>query len=173
MLDTMELWSGISDVRLEGMDSIVTKYKALCDTVKKKSYDILDHRKGDFDADYTDFKTQFDNLHQQVQNFLDTWFDRNLSVSQISKNFTVFHKKENWWSTPMAETGTYAVNASFICFPHHCWHQACSIPRVVNPVSCNVLQKVVHSSSCNFFPVQLGMNDILNGLYLHIVRKSV
>ncbi len=80
MINTMELWAGILDVRIEGIEAIVVRYKSVCEAAKKKTYDILDHRKSDFDTDYSEFKTQFENLHYQVQNFLDVWFERNLSV---------------------------------------------------------------------------------------------
>ena len=76
----MNLWSGVADVRIEGIDDIIVRYKTVCDAVKKKTYDILDHRKSDFDTDYIEFKGQFENLRQQMQNFLDTWFERNLPV---------------------------------------------------------------------------------------------
>ena len=83
----MNSWAGIADVRIEGIDSIAVRYKTVCDAVKKKTYDILDHRKGDFDTDYMEFKGQFENLRQQMQNFLDTWFERNLPVSTMFMSF--------------------------------------------------------------------------------------
>ena len=89
MINTMNLWAGIADVRIEGIDGIIVRYKTVCDAVKKKTYDILDHRKSDFDTDYIEFKGQFENLRQQMQNFLDTWFERNLPVRFQSKISTV------------------------------------------------------------------------------------
>ena len=89
MINTMNLWSGIADVRIEGIDSIIVRYKTVCDAVKKKTYDILDHRKGDFDTDYIEFKGQFENLRQQMQNFLDTWFERNLPVRTMLISYCI------------------------------------------------------------------------------------
>ena len=34
-----------------------------------------------FDTDYVEFCSQFDNLRQQMQNFVDSWFDKDLTVS--------------------------------------------------------------------------------------------
>jgi len=45
MLSTMESFSGLEDARIEGLEATVLQYKSLVDMVKKKNYDILDHRK--------------------------------------------------------------------------------------------------------------------------------
>ena len=45
MLNTMEAYSGLSDVHIEGIDLIAVRYKTIVDGTKKKNYDILDHRK--------------------------------------------------------------------------------------------------------------------------------
>lgn len=79
-------------------------------TVKKKTYDLLDHRKGEvmdekkyalkshtytksksndnifqlalqFDADYEEFKQSVEALKEQLQLFVDSWFEKSLSVS--------------------------------------------------------------------------------------------
>lgn len=34
-----------------------------------------------FDQDYTEFKGQIESLQNALQNFLDSWFQKNLSVS--------------------------------------------------------------------------------------------
>lgn len=74
----------MADVRIEGIDAIAVRYKTMVDTFKKKSYDLLDHRKQDFDNDYVDFRTQIDSLQMSLQGFMDSWFTRNLSVSCIN-----------------------------------------------------------------------------------------
>ena len=45
MLNTMEAYSGLADVRIEGIEVIAVRYKTIVDGTKKKNYDILDHRK--------------------------------------------------------------------------------------------------------------------------------
>lgn len=47
MINTMEMFSGLSDVKIEGMEMIVAKYKTISEVTKKKNYDVLDHRKGE------------------------------------------------------------------------------------------------------------------------------
>ena len=70
MINTMNSWAGIADVRIEGIDSIAVRYKTVCDAVKKKTYDILDHRKGDFDTDYMEFKGQLKIYVNKCKTFL-------------------------------------------------------------------------------------------------------
>lgn len=72
--------TGLADVRIEGIDAIALRYKTMVDTFKKKNYDLLDHRKQDFDNDYVEFKTQIDSLQMSLQGFMDAWFARNLTV---------------------------------------------------------------------------------------------
>ena len=45
MIDTMTAFSGLQEIKIEGIESIVARYKTIVESVKKKSYDILDHRK--------------------------------------------------------------------------------------------------------------------------------
>ena len=82
MINTMDAYSGLADVRIEGIETIVVRYKTVVEATKKKSYDILDHRKTDFDTDYLEFRNHFDNLRQNMQNFVDSWFEKSLSVSR-------------------------------------------------------------------------------------------
>jgi len=47
MISTMEAFSGLKDARIEGLEAFVLQYNNIVDVAKKKSYDILDHRKQD------------------------------------------------------------------------------------------------------------------------------
>ena len=62
MLYTVESFSMLQDCRIEGIDSIVTKFQHIYSTIHKKPYDILDHRKQDFDHDFTDFLRQIEDV---------------------------------------------------------------------------------------------------------------
>ena len=101
MITTMDGYANIGNVRIEGIDTIAVRYKTIVEATKKKNYDILDHRKGEvsklwssavrytfmlsstfqFDTDYLEFRSQFDSLQMQIQSFVDSWFERSLSVS--------------------------------------------------------------------------------------------
>jgi dynein heavy chain len=47
MINTIDGLSCLNNVKIEGLEAIVVKYKSLVENVKKKNYDILDHRKAD------------------------------------------------------------------------------------------------------------------------------
>ena len=47
MMNTIEMFSGLGDVKIEGIEVIAVKYKNICEQAKKKNYDILDHRKAE------------------------------------------------------------------------------------------------------------------------------
>ena len=47
MINTIDSLSCLNNVKIEGLEPIVIKYKSLVENVKKKSYDVLDHRKPD------------------------------------------------------------------------------------------------------------------------------
>ena len=45
MARMMSAYSRLVDLRVDGIDTIVVRYKNLVENAKKKSYDVLDHRK--------------------------------------------------------------------------------------------------------------------------------
>jgi hypothetical protein len=47
VLNTIDSLSGLQNIRVEGLEPIVVKYRSVVDAIKKKSYDLLDHRKPD------------------------------------------------------------------------------------------------------------------------------
>jgi dynein heavy chain len=80
MARTMSDYSGLLELRVDNVDKIVVRYRNLVDTYKKKSYDVLDHRRQEFDFDYTEFCTQFELLHKQIQDAIDAWFTRHVTT---------------------------------------------------------------------------------------------
>lgn len=62
MLYTIESFSVLQDCCVEGIESIVGKFQHIYSTIRKKPYDILDHRKLDFDHDFADFLRQIEDL---------------------------------------------------------------------------------------------------------------
>lgn len=44
--------------------------------IKKRSYDLLDHRKMDFEADYEDFSSQVGELEGDIQRFMEDTLDK-------------------------------------------------------------------------------------------------
>ena len=60
--------------------------------VEKKKYDVLDHRKAEFEVDYAEFKGQVDGLQQAMQQYMDSWFDRPLSTEYLLKLLQKFER---------------------------------------------------------------------------------
>ena len=86
VITTIDSLSSLNTVKLEGIEPIAVKYKTIVENIKKKNYDVLDHRKAEFENDYADFKSQIDFLQQQLQTFIDTW-SRNAYTSEQSLEF--------------------------------------------------------------------------------------
>lgn len=100
VLNTIESLSGLQNIRVEGLEPIVVKYRSVVDSIKKKSYDLLDHRKPDVRR--TDFisrkrKGNF-SFHfssttiMLTSNRRSSIFKRNFNPSSIlgSENLTLF-----------------------------------------------------------------------------------
>lgn len=45
MITLMDQYAGLADVKIEGIDALVVRYKTIVEAMKKKTYDFLDHRK--------------------------------------------------------------------------------------------------------------------------------
>lgn len=45
VITIIESLASLNTVKIEGLEAIIVKYKSIVDTIKKKTYDILDHRK--------------------------------------------------------------------------------------------------------------------------------
>ncbi|XP_066028864.1 dynein axonemal heavy chain 5 isoform X2 [Pocillopora verrucosa] len=80
MLNTMETFAGVNNIKIEGMETMIVRYNSIVTSVKKKGYDLLDHRKGEFDIDYEEFKQSIEGLKLQLQMFVDSWFEKPLST---------------------------------------------------------------------------------------------
>ncbi|XP_076808265.1 dynein axonemal heavy chain 5-like [Clavelina lepadiformis] len=83
MVSTMRILSGLKNIKMEGIDSMYTKYQSIVSNAEKKKYDVLDHRKAEFEADYLEFKSQIDALHLALQTYMDNWFDKSLSTEYL------------------------------------------------------------------------------------------
>ncbi|XP_072018853.1 LOW QUALITY PROTEIN: dynein axonemal heavy chain 5-like [Amphiura filiformis] len=92
MVNTMESLNAMNDVKIEGIDGIFVRFQGIVSTYKKKTYDVLDHRKGEFDQDYLEFRAQIDSIHYQLQTFVDNWFEKPLTTDKALEFLTKFEK---------------------------------------------------------------------------------
>ena len=61
-LNTVTVYGTLALSRIEGIEVFNARFTLLATTLKKKQYDILEHRRSDFDLDYDDFKQQLAEL---------------------------------------------------------------------------------------------------------------
>ena len=71
LVTTIREFSNLQECNIEGIDPIVAKFQHILSTLKKKPYDVLDHRKLDFNHDFEDFKRQINDLQGALGKFMD------------------------------------------------------------------------------------------------------
>ncbi|XP_030407468.1 dynein heavy chain 5, axonemal-like isoform X1 [Gopherus evgoodei] len=73
----------LQNIKIEGIERINAHYQMIATNTKSKTYDVLDHRKQEFEKDYLEFKNQIEGLHQSMQELVDTWFEKSLTTEQM------------------------------------------------------------------------------------------
>ena len=58
MLDIIASYSSLGLSHIEGIDTMFSRFQLAVANIRKKSYDLLDQRKTDFDGDFEEFKRQ-------------------------------------------------------------------------------------------------------------------
>ena len=58
----LEIYSVLHVSKIEGIDILAGRFDNIYKNIKQKSYDILDHRKTDFDHDFEEFKVRINEL---------------------------------------------------------------------------------------------------------------
>ncbi|KAI8902513.1 dynein heavy chain and region D6 of dynein motor-domain-containing protein [Globomyces pollinis-pini] len=82
MFNIIEKFSLLQRLGVEGMDLIVRRFYNILNQMQRKPYDILDHRKMEYDTDYNSFKKQVTDLEVTLQKFIDTSFEHIVSTEQ-------------------------------------------------------------------------------------------
>lgn len=62
VLNALETFSVLSESKIEGIETISNRFQHMYSTLKKKPYDPLDHRKLDFEADFSEFKRHINEI---------------------------------------------------------------------------------------------------------------
>nr|XP_026646778.1 dynein heavy chain 5, axonemal isoform X3 [Zonotrichia albicollis] len=83
MSNTMESLLELQRIRIEGIDKITAQYQSIATNAKSKQYDVLDHRKKEFEKDYLEFKNKIAALYESIQEFVDSWFKKTLTTEQM------------------------------------------------------------------------------------------
>uniref|UniRef100_A0A4W5NZY5 Dynein, axonemal, heavy chain 5 n=1 Tax=Hucho hucho TaxID=62062 RepID=A0A4W5NZY5_9TELE len=83
MASILEDLASLQHMKVEGIEKIFVRYQTIVTTTKSKTYNVLDHRKLEFDSDYTEFKFQIQGLFQSLQSLLVTWFEQSLTTERM------------------------------------------------------------------------------------------
>uniref|UniRef100_A0A6Q2Y0T3 AAA+ ATPase domain-containing protein n=1 Tax=Esox lucius TaxID=8010 RepID=A0A6Q2Y0T3_ESOLU len=76
MFSTITTYSALNDSKIEGLETMATRFQSMVLTMKKKHYSFLDQRRTDFDQDYDEFCKNTTDLHNQLKTFMDNTFDK-------------------------------------------------------------------------------------------------
>ncbi|CAL8289381.1 unnamed protein product [Merluccius merluccius] len=76
LFGTISTYSALQDSKIEGLETIATRFQAIVQSMKKKHYSFLDQRRTDFDVDYEEFCQSITELHNQLKSFMDITFER-------------------------------------------------------------------------------------------------
>uniref|UniRef100_A0A671S0V1 Dynein heavy chain 5, axonemal-like n=1 Tax=Sinocyclocheilus anshuiensis TaxID=1608454 RepID=A0A671S0V1_9TELE len=63
MFSTITTYNALQDSKIEGLETMATRFQTIVLTMKKKQYSSLDQRTTDFDQDYDEFCKQTSELH--------------------------------------------------------------------------------------------------------------
>ncbi|XP_076826555.1 dynein axonemal heavy chain 5 isoform X2 [Brachyhypopomus gauderio] len=104
MLSTISTYSALQDSKMEGLETMATRFQAIVLTMKRKQYNFLDQRKTDFDQDYEEFCKQTAELHNQLKTFMDNTFDR---IQSTDRALNVLMKFERLGIPDLGISGKY------------------------------------------------------------------
>ncbi|XP_039973302.1 dynein heavy chain 5, axonemal [Xiphias gladius] len=76
MFNTFSTYSALQDSKIEGLETLATRFQAIVLNMKKKHYSFLDQRRTDFDVDYEEFCKSTSELHNQLKSFMDSTFEK-------------------------------------------------------------------------------------------------
>ncbi|KAL0969945.1 hypothetical protein UPYG_G00234980 [Umbra pygmaea] len=83
MASVLEDLASLQHIKVEGIEKIFVRYQNIVAITKSKAYNVLDHRKIEFDSDYTEFKFQIQGLFQALQALLESWFEQHLTTERM------------------------------------------------------------------------------------------
>ncbi|XP_057352291.1 dynein axonemal heavy chain 5 isoform X2 [Manis pentadactyla] len=89
---TFKTYSVLQDSKIEGLEDLVTKCQGIIGTIKRKEYNFLDQRKMEFDQDYEEFCKQTNDLHNELQKFMDVTFEKIQNTNQALNMLKKFER---------------------------------------------------------------------------------
>ncbi|XP_035209771.1 dynein heavy chain 8, axonemal-like isoform X2 [Stegodyphus dumicola] len=104
MFDTINELSVLSSCYIEGIEVYSSKFNGIINSIKGKAYDLLDHRKTDFDADYKEFTKQVVELKESIQLFINSRFE---NVSRAYQSILLLQRFQNLGISGLDTTSQY------------------------------------------------------------------
>lgn len=84
-------YSCLAESTIEGISPFHLKFNGIVVTLKKRNYDFLDQRKQEVDHDIDEFRHSVADLHQNLNAFLDRYFD---SIKSTERALTTLKRIE-------------------------------------------------------------------------------
>jgi dynein heavy chain len=91
MFSTINMYSCLSESKIEGISSFYSKFHLIVVSMKKKDYDFLDQRKQEVDNDLDEFRRAIVDLHYGLNEFLDKYFN---SIRNTERALTTLKRFE-------------------------------------------------------------------------------
>ncbi|KAM9353790.1 dynein axonemal heavy chain 5 isoform 3-T3 [Symphorus nematophorus] len=92
MFSTISTYSALQDSKIEGLETMATRFQAIVLNMKKKHYSFLDQRKTDFDVDYEEFCKSTSELHNQLKSFMDCTFEKIQNTERALSVLKIFER---------------------------------------------------------------------------------
>jgi dynein heavy chain len=92
IFNTIQQFKSLKNHNLEGMEKLTNKFNNHIDEFKKKGHELLDYQSNKFDRDYVEFNVEISHLDVELQNFIDSNFNR---FRNIEYSLKLLHKFEN------------------------------------------------------------------------------
>uniref|UniRef100_A0A6Q2YIW6 AAA+ ATPase domain-containing protein n=1 Tax=Esox lucius TaxID=8010 RepID=A0A6Q2YIW6_ESOLU len=141
MASVLEDLASLQHIKVEGIEKIFVRYQNIVTTIKSKTYNVLDHRKLEFDSDYTEFKFQIQGLFLSLQALLTAWFEQSLTrmLDLLSKFENGVSKQLDLTDKYMAVLQRYSRDLEVIRKLYQKQKDNPPIPRNMPPVAGKIM----------------------------------
>jgi dynein heavy chain len=98
MFGTIYQFKSLSQHRLDGMEKIVSNFRAITEEFRLKRHDLLDFQQNKFDRDYVEFNVRITDLETSLQQFINQCFDSSTSIEaslNLLRKFQAILKRDN------------------------------------------------------------------------------
>uniref|UniRef100_A0A3P9MF80 Dynein, axonemal, heavy chain 5 n=1 Tax=Oryzias latipes TaxID=8090 RepID=A0A3P9MF80_ORYLA len=91
MFNIISTYSVLQDSKIEGLETIATRFKPILMSMKNKSYSFLDHSATNFETDFEQFCKRTSELHRQLEKFMDATIE---NIQDTQRALDVLHQFE-------------------------------------------------------------------------------